>query len=83
MGIYHGDGVSMSGYAYGTAECGLGVTGVARFDPGPGSIFFVVVGNNGLVEGSYGLRNPGDERPEAVGLPGCDYPQDLANRCDP
>jgi hypothetical protein len=61
----------------------VGDSGGASFNPGPGSVFFVVVANNGSVEGSYGKDSSGiTERPEASGLPGCDYTQDLSNSCD-
>ena len=67
--------------------CGLGVSGEATIDPGtpaPGSVFYVVVaGNDGLHEGSYGRASDGSERPEATGLPLCEYPQRLAGACTP
>jgi hypothetical protein len=65
--------------------CGLDASGQAAFDPGdppPGSwVFFVVVGNDGVVEGSFGRGSAGNERPEARGLPACDYPQSLEGAC--
>jgi len=65
--------------------CGLGTSGTASFDPGnpnPNSFFyFVIVGNNGAVEGSYGKNSSSVERPEATGISGCDFPQDLLDTC--
>lgn len=65
--------------------CALGTTGAATFDPGlpaPGwLVYFVVAGNDGVHEGSYGRASSGAERPEAVGLPGCGYPQRLEGAC--
>lgn len=69
-------------YQYTGAECGVGMTGSATFNPGAGAYFFLVVGNNGAVEGSYGLDAAGAERPEAAGPAECDYPQDLNASCE-
>ncbi|MDH3785416.1 MAG: hypothetical protein OEV00_08835, partial [Acidobacteriota bacterium] len=54
-----------------------GVSGSASFDPGVGSFFFMVVGNNGTTEGSYGTNGVMLERPEDVGTAVCDRAQDL------
>jgi dienelactone hydrolase len=58
--------------------CGLGASGSASFDPGapPAGawLYFVIVGNDGSQEGSYGTDSEGRERPEASGLSLCDYP---------
>lgn len=66
--------------------CALGDSGTAIVDPGalaPGSaLLLVIVGNDGAVEGSYGRNAPAaSERPEATGLPECDYPQSLTPGC--
>jgi hypothetical protein len=70
------------------AACSLGNTGTASFDPGdpaPGAfLYFVIVGQNGIKEGSYGQSFDGTaqaERPEAVGIGACDLPQDLSGAC--
>ncbi len=76
--IYVGDLAGVSSYAWTGAACGVGASGTATFDPGAGSVFFVVVGTDGAAEGSYGRDGDGVERPEDVGTPGCDLPQDLA-----
>jgi hypothetical protein len=62
---------------YSSMVCGLGTSGAASFNPGAGSVFFLVVGNNGTTAGSYGLTSQGTERPHATGLGACDYPQAL------
>jgi hypothetical protein len=80
--IYHGGLDGVASYAYAGAACLLGAGGSARFDPGAGDVFFFIVGNNGTVEGSYGLGLQEAERPEAIGVGSCDYPQDLSGTCD-
>jgi hypothetical protein len=67
--------------------CGIGDTGTyAGFNPGSGSYFFVVVGNDGIgVEGSYGTSFVGGlhaERPDDLNDPLCVFAQDLNERCD-
>jgi len=53
---------------------------ISSFDPGEGSFFFLVVGNDGDgVEGSYGTDSGLRERPFD---PGCLLAQNLALRCD-
>lgn len=79
--IYYGPLSSVSSYGYSGSVCNLGTSGTATFDPGPGNWFWVIVSNNGTKEGSYGKNSNGSERPEAVGIGSCDYPQDLNNTC--
>jgi hypothetical protein len=79
---YTGNLASVSTYAWDQAVCSLGTSGTATFQPGAGSRFFVVVGNNGVVEGSYGLDGNGAERPEdteTVSI--CSHEQDLTLTC--
>lgn len=70
------------------SQCGLGNSGFALFDPGlvaPGGlVYFVVVGQNQINEGSYGQWFDGTlwhERAEAVGIGACDRIQDLSGIC--
>lgn len=67
------------------AECGYGNAISISFDPGDppeGSFYyFVLVGNNGYEEGSYGKNSSGMERSEATGISGCDWTQNLNNNC--
>lgn len=75
----------LAGLSWTAQACGLGNDGTAVFDPGrPASgtvLYFVLVGEDGRVEGSFGRDSAGNERPEALGLPGCDFPQQLAGVC--
>jgi hypothetical protein len=81
--IYFGNLSGVATYDYTGAVCNVGISGTASFNPGPGSAFFLVVGHDGAVEGSYGQRSTGAERPEDTATPGCDLPQSLAGSCDP
>ena len=81
--LYYGDLAEVATYTYSGAVCAVGNSGSASFDPGPKSVFFLIVGDNGIVEGSYGLDSEGEERPEDEGTPVCDIPQDLSGECDP
>jgi hypothetical protein len=70
-----------SGIAWTSRFCYLDNSGTLTFDPGPtSSIYFVVVGNNGSVEGSYGLAS-GGERPAAGPGGLCSYTQTLSGSC--
>jgi hypothetical protein len=80
--IYWGDLALVSLLDYTGAECAIGMGGAASFNPGSGSYFFLVVGNNGSVEGSYGHDSLGGERPEDVDTPTCPYPQALTAVCE-
>jgi hypothetical protein len=79
--IYWGNLVRPWDGTYKGQACHIGCSGLATFSPGGGSIFFFVVPDDGIDEGSYGLDSTGAEVPEAVGLMSCDYPQDLSNTC--
>ena len=79
--IYWGNLVFPFDGTYRGQACSLGCSGLATFSPGGGSIFFFVVPNDGIDEGSYGLDSNGVEVPEAIGMASCDYPQDLSNTC--
>jgi hypothetical protein len=81
--IVYGDLAAVSTYSYSGAACLVGPSGAASFDPGLPSAFFLVVGNNGTVEGSYGKNHLGTERPEYTGAVGCELPQDLTGTCVP
>jgi hypothetical protein len=68
---------------YTTAQCLGDVSGSVTVTPSAGSVFFLVVGNNGTQEGSYGKVTGGAERPEAGAVSGCDFAQVLTGNCDP
>lgn len=72
-------------YGYDTQVCAIGNSGTATFNLGSRSVFFLVVANNGTVEGSYGRKRSGGtftERPEDTTVVTCPKPQDLSRRCD-
>jgi hypothetical protein len=73
---------ALEGVTYAGQTCGVGSTGVFNWSYPAGSIFFLVVGNDLSVEGSYGLDSSNAERPSFVAGPSCPLPQSLTNRCD-
>jgi hypothetical protein len=77
----------VSTYGYSGADCNVGNTGAYTFDFSalPDDLFFLVVGHNGTVEGSYGTGGAAAERlsDDLLMPPVCPFPQDLPNRCDP
>jgi len=79
--IYYGDLANVSTYAYSGASCWRGNSGTTSFDPaGLSSAFFMIVGNNGVVEGSYGRDTLGAERPQDT-TAACQLPQNLSGVC--
>jgi hypothetical protein len=79
--VYAGAGPIAGALAWTRSFCAVG----SSFDPGPAGpgtlLYFVVVGENGPFEGSYGRASSGLERLEAVGVGACDKPQLLAGSC--
>jgi hypothetical protein len=69
---------------YSGQECGIGTSGThGSFNPGAGSFFFLIVGDDGVgIEGSYGVDGAMAERPENATEPICSFVQDLSQRCD-
>jgi hypothetical protein len=82
--VYWGTGSIVDAPNWTNAACALSNSGHAMFDPGdpgPGTLlYFVVVGQNAVNEGSYGPGAAG-ERLEAVGVGACDKPQVLTGSC--
>ena len=73
----------VASYGYTGQVCDIGTSGLALFDAGPGSWFFLVVANDDQgVEGSYGKDGSGAERPEDLGDPVCALSQDLSLSCN-
>ena len=64
-------------------ECGLGSTGTYQWATAgsPDSLFFVVVPNNGISEGTYGRSTYGSERSEDALSASCPMAQDLVYVC--
>jgi len=85
--IYFGPLDQVASVGWSNEQCNIGNTGsFDLFAPGPDSYFFVVVGNKGVDEGSYGqdlaLDGSQTERPPfAANL--CGKVQNLANTCVP
>lgn len=76
--VYYGDLSNVAVYDWSGESCGVGTSGNASLTTGGlDSVFFVVVANNSLGEGSYGLSSDGLERPEDVATPICDFDQSL------
>jgi hypothetical protein len=80
--IEYGLLAELSAYAYEGQVCAIANTGSATFTLPSGSYFFLVVGNDGANEGSYGLGVGEAERPEDSTSASCPLPQDLSQRCD-
>ena len=81
--VYAGPLASVSSIAVTERVCNRGVGGATSFTLGPGSYFWLIVGNDGADEGSYGTNGGGVERPEDSGASACNLPQLLATSCDP
>jgi len=83
---YAGSGPIAGGVSWTNSFCGLGTISpvVLPFaDPPANSfLYFVIVAQTALAEGSYGRARPsGVERPEASGVGACDLPQVLSGAC--
>ena len=80
--IYFGHLADVASYGYTGAACGRGQSGTTSFDPaGVTDAYFLIVGNTGAVEGSYGTDSLGAQRPEDLGTAACDLPRDLSGTC--
>jgi hypothetical protein len=77
--------IPAGGMSWTNATCGLGTSGTASFFPGNPPLgqvhYFVIVGQNGSVEGSYGQDSASVERPEATIAGPCDRPRFLGGGC--
>lgn len=81
--VYRAEGTSGAAPAWNGATCGVVPGGTVDVGEGgaEGLALFVVVGQNGLREGSYGTDSSGAELPEAVEVGDCDRPRDLLGSC--
>ena len=79
--VYAGnlDTLHTGGLVWSQRFCSLGASGSLSFTPS-GNVYFVVAGNNGTTEGSYGRTSAG-ERPPAGAGGGCSYTQNLSGSC--
>jgi hypothetical protein len=80
--IYYGPLASISSYGYSGQQCVIGTSGSYNWTYPAGDLFFVIVGNDGVAEGSYGVDSGLNERPEDAALTTCPVPQVLTDRCD-
>jgi hypothetical protein len=80
--IEYGPLASVASYGYSGQQCNIGTTGTYAWTYPAGDIFFLVVGNDGVAEGSYGLDSTPAERPEDSTVMTCSIPQVLTDRCD-
>jgi hypothetical protein len=82
--LVYGPLAGVSSYEYTGQLCAIGNLGsYAGFDPGAGSVFFLLVGTDGVsVDGSYGSASGPVERPEDLNDPVCSFTQELSLRCD-
>lgn len=84
--IYYGRLDQVSNLAWSGEVCSIGTTGsYSGFNPGPGSYFFVIVGNDGTHEGSYGFTEEdgvATQRPPYTGAT-CGETQSLVDTCSP
>ncbi len=78
--IYFGSLGSFTSYI--DAVCDAGMSGSRSVTPPGGDLFWVVVGVNGLMEGSYGVDSGAIERPDDGGAH-CGYARDLSATCIP
>jgi len=74
---------NLAAHAWSGQECAVGATGTYTWDLAgtPDAMFFVVVGNNGTEEGSYGRDSAGVERSEDATSSVCPMPQNLPYAC--
>jgi hypothetical protein len=79
--VFYGPLSAVSSYTYSGQDCAIGNTGSYSFDYSAiaESIYFVIVAQNGVNEGSYGVDDTGAERPDAAL---CPESQLLTDRCD-
>jgi hypothetical protein len=75
---------NLESYNWGGQECHIGMSGAYDWPTTgtPDSVFFVVVADNGLEEGSYGQSSYGFERPEDTASATCQCVQNLQYACE-
>jgi CubicO group peptidase (beta-lactamase class C family) len=84
--LYFGALDQVSTLSWSGERCGIGTSGtLAGFNPGRGSFFFVVVGNNGPEDGSYGTGVIGGTAVERSPFlaNACGQVQNLTDTCTP
>jgi len=79
--IYYGKLSDVSSYTFTGANCNIGTSGIATFNPGQGDSYWIIVSNNGTYEGSAGKDSFGKERPDPPAFGKCNFPQATFNIC--
>jgi hypothetical protein len=74
---------NLASYNWSNQECGLGMTGTYDWSTAgtPDAMFFFVVANNNIDEGSYGTDSSGMERLADAAPATCSTPQNLQYSC--
>jgi hypothetical protein len=80
--VHYGPLATVRLYFYTASACALGASGTATFNPGTGSYFFLISGNDGSMEGSYGRDSHGVERPAETDPSACTLPQNSNATCE-
>jgi hypothetical protein len=81
--VYAGALSALGAMTFSQRFCNRGTSGTTTFTLPAGSFFWIIAGNDGSTEGSYGTNSAGAERPEDTGASACNLPQDLSLTCDP
>jgi hypothetical protein len=76
--VYFGPLEDVSSYGFSGQVCNVGMSGTTEFRLPRNSYFFVIVGDDDSVEGSYGADSTRTERPT---WGSCGFVQDLSNSC--
>jgi hypothetical protein len=82
--IHYGPLASVSAYGWQESDCSLDSSGAGSFVPVPAvgdSLFWVIVGHNPTLEGSYGKSGAGLERPPFTASP-CPQAQEVNALCE-
>jgi len=79
--VHAGPLEAVGSYAFDLTRCGLGATGVAQVDVGPGNRFWVLAGRDGYQEGSAGRASSGAEVPPPPAIGPCYLPRRTGGGC--
>jgi hypothetical protein len=79
--VHAGPLSAVSTYGFDLTRCGLGTSGTAQIDVGPGNRFFVIAGRDGYQEGSAGRSSAGVELPSPPPIGACYLPRRTGGHC--
>lgn len=65
--VFYGNLADVATYTYSGQTCALGTTGTATFAAPEGDLFFLVVAQNGSIEGAHGFDGTGKAVPASAG----------------